>query len=164
METKEIIIARLKNQDLAFNMVRILSMDLPIVISKEHDANLDNPFAIDIEDNSYFYANEAECNSDYLNLYSMLRPLGYDFVNNDINGFTLYTTDEFNNTYETDLQPYDNCEVISDKVENAGLSYFYISGCDDDILEAVKEDKEFADQLNLELVCILPSCTFIAIY
>jgi len=106
METKEIIIAHLNNQDLAFDMERILSMDFPIVISMEHDANLDSPFAIDIEDNSYFYANEAEYNSDYLNLYSMLRPLGYDFVNNDINGFTLYTTNEFNNTYETDLQPY----------------------------------------------------------
>lgn len=88
METKEIIMARLKNRDLAFDMERILSMDLPIVISMEHDANLDYPFAIDIEDNSYFYANEDERNSDYLNLYSMLKPLGYGFYNREVDGFT----------------------------------------------------------------------------
>lgn len=164
METKEIIIARLNNQDLAFNMERILSMDLPIVLSLEYDANLDNPFAIDIEDNSYFYDNEAERDSDYINLYHMLQPLGFTFHDKVVGGFRLYSVDQFNLVFETDLQPYDNCEVISDKVENAGHSYFYVSGCSEDVLEAIKEEQEVADQLNLELVCILPSCTFMAIY
>ena len=164
MESKEIIMARLKNEDLAFEMESILSMDLPIVLSLEYDANLDYPFAIDIEDNSYFYANEAERNSDYINLYQLLQPLGFTFHDKEVDGFRLYSVDQFNLVFETDVQPYDNCEVVSDKVDNAGHSYFYVSGCGEDVLEAIKAEQDVADQLYLDLVCLLPSCTFIAIY
>jgi len=48
------------NGDLSFNLERIKSFDAPISISKEFDSNLDYPYAIDIEDESFFYPEQKK--------------------------------------------------------------------------------------------------------
>jgi hypothetical protein len=55
----------MNNGDLAFDLEKIKGFDAPITIAKAFDENLDVPFAIDVEDGSYFYGNEAERDADY---------------------------------------------------------------------------------------------------
>ena len=43
-----------------------------IAISKEVDYNLDYPYAIDVEDESYFYANESKRDDDFKKLSKIL--------------------------------------------------------------------------------------------
>jgi hypothetical protein len=45
-----------------------MSFDAPISISKEYDSNLDYPYAIDVEDCSYWYAEQKERDEDYQKL------------------------------------------------------------------------------------------------
>jgi hypothetical protein len=63
---------KFNNGDLNFEIEKIKSFDAPISISKEFDKNLDYPFAIDIEDESYFYANQDERDFDYELLKSIV--------------------------------------------------------------------------------------------
>ena len=60
-----LIVNKFHNGDLSFEIEKIKSFDAPISISKEYDANLDYPFAIDVEDNSYFYPEQKERDEDY---------------------------------------------------------------------------------------------------
>jgi hypothetical protein len=53
------------NGDLGFSLERIKSFDAPISISKEFDSNLNYPYAIDIEDESFFYPEQKERDDDY---------------------------------------------------------------------------------------------------
>jgi hypothetical protein len=53
------------NRDLSFDIEKIESFDVPITVSKEYDHNLDYPFAIDVEDTSYWYAEQEERNADF---------------------------------------------------------------------------------------------------
>lgn len=61
-----------KNDDLSLDISKIESFDAPITVSKEEDFNLDYPFVIDVEDNSYFYVNEKDRDSDFELLKSIV--------------------------------------------------------------------------------------------
>jgi hypothetical protein len=63
---------KFNNGDLAFDFDKIKSFDVPITIVKAFDDNLDYPFAIDVEDTSYFYATEKERDEDFNNLIKTL--------------------------------------------------------------------------------------------
>ena len=63
-----LIINKFHNGDLSFEIEKIMSFDAPISISKECDYFFDNPYAIDVEDSSYWYANEKERDEDYQKL------------------------------------------------------------------------------------------------
>ena len=67
------------NGDLAFDLEKIKTFDAPIVIAKAEDFNLDNPYAIDVEDTSYFYANEDERDEDFAELKKNV-PLNFHFI------------------------------------------------------------------------------------
>tara|TARA_Y100001938_G_scaffold132072_1_gene189971 strand:- start:6769 stop:6996 length:228 start_codon:yes stop_codon:yes gene_type:complete len=60
------------NGDLSFDIEKIESFDVPITVSKEYDSNLDYPFAIDVEDTSYWYAEQEERDSDFEKLKSIV--------------------------------------------------------------------------------------------
>jgi hypothetical protein len=51
-----------------------------MAVSKEVDFNLDYPYAIDVEDESYFYANEKERNEDYIALCFLLNENSSKFI------------------------------------------------------------------------------------
>ena len=81
--TSEVIkmnnIEKLTNNDLKFSIEKILNIqesfeeeNQKTYISKEIDFDLDYPYTIDIEDSSYFYADEDERNNDYLILCKIL--------------------------------------------------------------------------------------------
>jgi len=61
------------NQDLTFDMEKIKSFDTPIKMGVSYDANLDYPFAIDIEDTSYWYAKQEERDKDFEKLKSNIK-------------------------------------------------------------------------------------------
>lgn len=63
-----LIINKFHNGDLSFEIEKIMSFDTPISISKEYDKNLDYPYAIDVEDGSYFYAEQKKRDEDYQKL------------------------------------------------------------------------------------------------
>jgi hypothetical protein len=72
-------IIMLSNGDLKFNMERILDNQVSLeednqklAIAKSEDFDLDNPYAIDVEDTSYFYAEETERDNDYSLLCKIL--------------------------------------------------------------------------------------------
>lgn len=61
MDTKKVF----NNDDLSFGIKKIKAFDAPISISKEFDNNLEYPYAIDVEDESYFYSSCEERDEDY---------------------------------------------------------------------------------------------------
>lgn len=64
----------MNNENLKFDLEKIKSFDLPIKVEKSFilDNNFDYPFIIDVNDNSYFYAEEKERDDDYNNLLKYL--------------------------------------------------------------------------------------------
>jgi len=61
------------NNDLSFELEKIQEFDTPL-ITKAFDDNLDNPFAIDVEDSSYWYPTEKERDEDFETLKLVLSP------------------------------------------------------------------------------------------
>ena len=60
------------NSQLTFDVERIQNFDVPITVAKAFDSNLDYPFAIDVEDESYFYPEQAERDEDFERLKSIV--------------------------------------------------------------------------------------------
>ena len=59
---------KFNNGDLSWDIEKIKSFDAPITISKSYDDNLDYPFGIDVEDSSYWYAEQKDRDEDFRNL------------------------------------------------------------------------------------------------
>ena len=64
---------KFNNGDLSFDIQKIKSFDVPIIVAKAFDANLDYPFALDVEDTSYFYAEQKERDEDFEKLKSIIQ-------------------------------------------------------------------------------------------
>lgn len=62
----------LSNGDLRIDLDKIQSYDDPITVSKAEDHNLDNPFAIDVEDSSYWYSTIEARDEDFVKLQNIL--------------------------------------------------------------------------------------------
>jgi hypothetical protein len=60
------------NNDLEFNVESIKSFDEPITLAKSYDSNFDYPFALDVEDTSYWYAEQKERDEDFNKLKDLL--------------------------------------------------------------------------------------------
>jgi hypothetical protein len=56
---------KFNNGDLSFDIQKIESFDVPITVSKSYDPNLDYPFALDVEDTSYWYVEQKERDEDF---------------------------------------------------------------------------------------------------
>ena len=61
---------------------------------------------------------------------------------------------EFNSYCDTTLGADMTFAEVVDNIESANNSYFYISMSKDDIVEAINNEKEIADQLDLDKVYI----------
>tara|TARA_R110001592_G_scaffold262565_1_gene527650 strand:- start:27463 stop:27828 length:366 start_codon:yes stop_codon:yes gene_type:complete len=68
---------------LKFDFEKMQSFDAPITVTKAFDDFLTRPFAIDVEDTSYFYANADERDEDFENLKSVFPQ--FSFVDSDDN-------------------------------------------------------------------------------
>lgn len=70
---------KFNNGDLNFDIEKIKSFDAPITVSKSFDPNLDYPFALDIEDTSYFYTEQKQRDEDFEKLKSIIPR--FSFIN-----------------------------------------------------------------------------------
>ena len=78
--------------------------------------------------------------------------------------FDNWTLEEFNRMCDTNILPTDNFQEIGDKIDEAEISYFYISMNDSDVLEAIEDEKEVAEMLDLRLLYIEEIGIYIATY
>lgn len=63
---------KFNNNDLIFDIEMIKSFDAPITLAKSYDSNLYHPFALDVEDTSYWYAEQKERDEDFNKLKQLL--------------------------------------------------------------------------------------------
>jgi hypothetical protein len=80
------------------------------------------------------------------------------------NKFQTWSLLDFNRMCDTSILPTDTFQEAGDKIDEAGVSYFYISMCSDDVLNAINAEKEIADLLDLRLIFIEELCIYIATY
>lgn len=74
------------------------------------------------------------------------------------------TIKEFNSYCDTTLTDDINFAEVVDNIESANNNYFYVSMCKDDIVEAINNEKEIADQLDLDKVYIKDVGVYIALH
>ena len=75
--------------------------------------------------------------------------------------FDNYTIEEFNLVTGTNLTKDITFQEANDEIE---VSYFYISMDESDVLEAIENEKEVAEALDLRLINIQDLGIFIATY
>ena len=75
-----------------------------------------------------------------------------------------YSVKTFNIVFGTDLHENMTIQQAIDNIEEEEISYFYVSMCKKDVLEAIKDEKEIAEILNLRLIYIEDLGIFIATY
>ena len=63
---------KFNNADLEFYIDKIQSFDVPITVAKAFDDNLDYPYAMDVEDESFFYISQVERDTDFDKLKSVV--------------------------------------------------------------------------------------------
>ena len=80
------------------------------------------------------------------------------------NTFEEVTTEELNNIIGTELDDNMSFSEVYESFDNTEHRYFYISLCDNDVLEAIEDEKEIAEQLDLWNVCIMPQCIYVALH
>ena len=69
----------------------------------------------------------------------------------------------FNSYCDTTLQKAMTFQEAIDNIESANNNYFYVSMREEDVLEAIENEKEIAEQLDLDLVFINELCIYIAL-
>jgi hypothetical protein len=77
-----------------------------------------------------------------------------DNVNEDNKGFVSYGLHEFNAMYGTYLKSGMTFHEAISELEEKGLDYYYCSLDPGDVIEAIEEEKEFTDKLNLDRIFI----------
>jgi len=60
------------NQDLRFDIQKIQSFDTPITVSKSYEETFNYPYALDVEDTSYWYAEKNERDEDFEKLKTII--------------------------------------------------------------------------------------------
>lgn len=78
--------------------------------------------------------------------------------------FEDYTTEVFNLVFGTDLNNSMTFHQAIDNIEEEEVSYFYVSMDDDDVLEAIENEKEVAEALDVRLIYIEDLGIYIATY
>jgi len=63
---------KFNNGDLSFDIQKIESFDAPITVSKSYEPMFDYPFALDVEDTTYWYAEQKERDEDFEKLKSTI--------------------------------------------------------------------------------------------
>ena len=78
--------------------------------------------------------------------------------------FNKWSVHEFNVVTDCDLLPTDTFAEAIDRIDEAEVNYFYVSLNPNDVLEAIENEREIADQLGLRLVFIDEIGIYIAFY
>jgi len=73
------------------------------------------------------------------------------------------TIQEFNSYRDTTLTKDMTFAEVIDKIDSANNNYFYVSMCKDDVVEAINDEKEITDQLDLDKVYIKEVGVYIAL-
>ncbi|MAX51507.1 MAG: hypothetical protein CMH22_05965 [Methylophaga sp.] len=81
-----------------------------------------------------------------------------------LNTFEEVTVDELNSIIDTELNEDMTFTEVYESLDRTEHRYFYISLNDTDVLEAIEDEREIAEQLDLWLVCIVPQCIYIALH
>jgi len=76
--------------------------------------------------------------------------------------FTFYTGNEFNKKYGTGINDHMGIIEMTDHIEENDLSYFYASYNEEDIISAIEEEWEVAENLKIDYVNI--DGVYMAIY
>jgi len=74
------------------------------------------------------------------------------------------TIKEFNLYCDTTLTEDMTFAEVVDNIDSANNSYFYVSMCKDDVIEAINDEKEIADQLDLDNVYIKEVGVYITLH
>ena len=78
--------------------------------------------------------------------------------------FEDYSIKDFNIVTGTDLKPNMTFAEVVDEIEKEEVRYFYVSMCEEDVLEAIENEKEIAETLDLRLIYIEDLGIYIATY
>ena len=78
--------------------------------------------------------------------------------------FKVWGVEDFNCVMDTDLKTNMNFQQAIDEIEKAEVSYFYVSMCEEDVLEAVENEKDVAEALDLRFILIEDLGIYIATY
>lgn len=78
--------------------------------------------------------------------------------------FDKWTLHDFNMVMGTGIKETDTFSEAVDKIEEEEVQYFYISMDSNDVLEAIENEKEIAEQLGLSLIYIDGIGIYIATY
>ena len=63
---------KFNNEDLSFDIQKIKFFPVPITVAKSFEATFDYPYGLDVEDTTYWYAEEKERNEDFEKLKSIV--------------------------------------------------------------------------------------------
>jgi hypothetical protein len=80
------------------------------------------------------------------------------------NNFKIYSVLDFNLVFDTHLKANMTFAEFIDEIEEKEVSYFYVSMDENDVTEAIENEKEIAEQLDLRLIYISDLGVFIATY
>lgn len=78
--------------------------------------------------------------------------------------FDDYSIETFNIVTGTDLKQNMTFQEVIDEIENEEVNYFYVSMCQEDVLDAIDNEKEIAELLDLRLIFIEELGIYIATY
>ena len=78
--------------------------------------------------------------------------------------FDDYSIETFNIVTGTDLKHNMTFQEAIDEIENEEVSYFYVSMCQEDVLDAIDNEKEIAELLDLRFIFIEELGIYIATY
>lgn len=81
-----------------------------------------------------------------------------------MNTFEEVTTEELNNIIDTELNENMTFTEVYEELDRTENQYFYISLNDEDVTEAIENEKDIAEQLGLWLVCIMPLGVYVALH
>jgi predicted methyltransferase len=74
------------------------------------------------------------------------------------------TIQEFNSYCDTTIKENMTFAEVVDNIDSANNNYFYVSMCKDDVIEAINNIKEIADQLDLDKVYIKEIGVYITLH
>ena len=78
--------------------------------------------------------------------------------------FRVWSTGDFNCVMDTDLKTNMTFQQAIDEIEKAEVNYFYVSMCEEDVLEAVENEKDIAEALDLRFILIEDLGIYITTY
>lgn len=78
--------------------------------------------------------------------------------------FNTWGTGDFNSVMDTDLKSNMTFAEAIDEIESKEVSYFYVYMDENDVLEAIENEKEVAEALDLRLTFIEDLGIYIATY